>query len=193
MSLYNTLQRQPSKSISSWLYYLKRLFWASMLLMHAAPIHALSLQAIHSTTSPAFMQTLWSLLGLGLSAIFFVLKVADVSWLRRNSGWRSAVASTMVVALIHVGVLAHSSSTNRFSQITPVGVVVLAAIMTDGPRSLRRSARMLWPRLLRHCGELFSLNLLRAWLGWINHHFSQCQRWFRTYLAARAPPALMPS
>ncbi len=192
MSPYDTLKQQSSKTTVSWRYCLKRLFWASMLIMHATPIHALALQVIHSSNSSAVAASLWSLLGLGLSAIFFVLKVADVSWLRRNPGWRSTVASALIIALIHVGVLAHSSTMNNYSPVAPIGVIVLATFLTETPRAFRRSARSLWLRLSGNHGQCFSLAMFRTWQGWINYHFQQCQSWFRTCLSARAPPCAMP-
>ncbi|MEK7732140.1 MAG: hypothetical protein AAB363_09830, partial [Planctomycetota bacterium] len=39
------------------------------------------------------------------SAVFFALKIADVSWLRLKPGWRSAISSLVIVALLHVSVV----------------------------------------------------------------------------------------
>ncbi len=191
MSPFKTFQRLPSKTTGSCLYCLKRLFWASMLIMHAAPIHAVTLQAMNASQGSFFAESLWSLLGLGLSAILFVLKVADVSWLRRNPGMRSALASTLVVALIHVGVIEHSSTADKFSPIAPIGVTIVATILADAPRTFRRSVRASWLRITQHCGEKFSLLTLRTWRGWINDCFRQCLSWFRASMPARAPPCAM--
>jgi len=43
-------------------------------------------------------------LALGLSACFFVLKLADVTWLRLRPGWRPFIVSLSVMALLHVNV-----------------------------------------------------------------------------------------
>ncbi len=193
MSSISILRRISGRTAFSWLYCLKRLFWAVMLILHTAPIHAVTLRALQSSNNQAVVESWWSLIGLGLSAIFFVLKVADVSWLRRNPGWRSAVASTMIVAVVHVGVLERLSPAISLSQATPIGVIMFATLMTDMPRALRGTLRSLWRQFSQRCGEQFNLAVLPAWRGWIDYHFHLCQHWFRLCLPARAPPALMPA
>ena len=84
--------------------YLRRSFWAGLLILHA-----LALPSLFSTLASASVAEQLPLIpriaGLLLSAIYFTLKFVDVPWLRARQNWRTAVAAIMIVGLLHVGVL----------------------------------------------------------------------------------------
>ncbi|GEM_PF-1338419 len=79
----------------------RRLFWAVMLLGHA-PALLLAWQGVLAGEAS------WLRLAvLALSEIIFLLKLADVSWLRVRPGRGSVLAVSMAVVLLHAGVLRH--------------------------------------------------------------------------------------
>ncbi len=83
----------------SWLAW--RGFWLAMLAAHgpAAAAAWLRLATAEGAVDPA------RIAGLSLSVLFFLLKLWDVRWLRFRPGWRTMVALTLVVGVIHLDVL----------------------------------------------------------------------------------------
>lgn len=99
-------------------------FWLSLLLLHGAALPSIG-SALASPAGVADrLGLLVRLVGLTASALFFVLKVADVRWLRLRPGWRSAVAAVIVVALLHVGVVDRAVAGTLAVDPAPVGVVL---------------------------------------------------------------------
>ena len=104
----------------------RRLFWLVMLLFHFGAIRAAWSALFGDST-----QADWAIGGLRLfvlvaSAAFFTLKMADVACLRLRPGWRSLIASLVVVALLHVNVLDRAAASD--SPYAPAPVVVLALV-----------------------------------------------------------------
>lgn len=83
----------------------RRLFWFALLLLHGAAIPSLWAAISRGGEIGTLLPLTVRIAGMSASAAFFVLKIADVSWLRLNGGWRSVVAAVLVVAVLHVGVL----------------------------------------------------------------------------------------
>lgn len=88
-------------------------------------------------------------ISLTLSAAFFVLKIADVAWLRMRCDRRSVIAMVAAVALLHAGVPAHWGA--AYSPAPPVSVLALGVTLamlvavtaparTPSHRSRRRDA-----------------------------------------------------
>lgn len=103
-------------------------FWCAVLVLHAAAIPAL----IGSVGSGADLEaTIWMivrLVGLLISAIFFVLKIVDVPWLRLKPGWRSAATAVIICGLLHVGVVERAmEGESPLSPAAHPGVVLFVA------------------------------------------------------------------
>jgi hypothetical protein len=83
---------------------LRRLFWVGILAIHLGAIPSLITKFLlgdGGTLADAAFRGV----GLLLTAAFCGLKVADVRWLRLRPGWRSTVAASLIVALLHVNVI----------------------------------------------------------------------------------------
>jgi hypothetical protein len=82
--------------------FLKRGFWGMMIVTHLPAVWAVWTGLfVGDEARPDPIR----LAGLTLTTIFFGLKFADVAWLRFRPGLRSVIALTLVVAILHVGVL----------------------------------------------------------------------------------------
>ena len=114
-----------------------RLFWATMLLMHLGALRAewASLAAVSSHCG--WGTTLLRALALTAAAAFFSLKIADVGWLRLCPGWRSLVASLLVIGLIHLNVLQRITRFDSANNTVPLGIVLFAGTLLESDQ-LRR-------------------------------------------------------
>lgn len=81
--------------------YAWRAAWAVMLALHA-PALAAAWVSVFAQPSGVVR-----CLSLSISAAFFILKIADVSWLRMRHDRRAIIAMVTALALIHAGVPAH--------------------------------------------------------------------------------------
>ncbi len=126
-----------------------RLFWLFMLVIHVGAVRS----AVSSFVQPGVEYDraigLGRLLILSASAAFFVLKVVDVSWLRLKPGWRSWLASGLVVALLHVQVMKRAS--DGVLDIAPTGTVAFLVFGTIFESQILFRG---WRRLLK------------AWVRW---------------------------
>lgn len=158
-----------------------RLFWLAMLLVHAGAIASVG-QSLFAQGLPSDLSAL-ALRGFILlaSALFFALKLVDVSWLRLKPGWRSSIASLVIVGLLHVGVI--QRATEHALWDTPaefVAVLSVAAVLGASRVSRRWSSRAL-ARVRCHTSTrltLLTVSWSRFW-----------QEQIRPYL----PPALIHS
>ena len=139
------LTRQPNKTPgvskpNRWLSA-DRLFWCSMLVVHAAALPAVWGSVALAGGSDGEVVALVRLLGLLASSAFFVLKLVDVSWLRLKPGWRSMATAILLIGLLHVGVLDRAVEGELAFSASHPGLVlfVAAAWQCEG---LRR--RLFW-------------------------------------------------
>ena len=138
-----------------------RLFWLFMLVIHVGAVRS----AVSSLVQPGVENDraigLGRLLILSASAAFFVLKVVGVSWLRLKPGWRSWLASGLVVALLHVQVMKRASDgALDLAPTSTVAVLVFGTILES--QILFRG----WRRLLKawvRWKELSSRVIVQAW------------------------------
>jgi len=125
-----------------WLF--GRAFWAGMLALHLGPILAgfvLSGKAL--ALDAAGILRLAMLLA---SAAFFAFKFADVSWLRLRPGWRSAVVSAMIVALLHLSAVDRAIGTDFSSSPERLTAVLLTGGLVSAEFFARRVRRLFaWP------------------------------------------------
>lgn len=82
----------------------RRGFWAAMLALHVLALPSL-VDSAGSADALAQLSLVPRIAGLTLSAIFFVLKVFDVSWLQMRSSRHAWVAAILIIGLLHVGVI----------------------------------------------------------------------------------------
>ena len=141
------------------------LFWLAMFLLHVPGLLA-SLEALLTgSTSDLFLAGV-RVVGLSLSAGFFLLKMADVAWLRLRPGWRSFVAALIATAVLHVGMLERAVDSELACSPAQMGVVLfvgaagqavrlgkrLRALQDALPRSGARKPALeaCWQRMV-HC------------------------------------------
>lgn len=122
---------------------IKRAFWLFLLILHIGAI-----RSAWSGLNGLWVDADWlsnglRFLALLASACFFVLKIADVAWLRLNPGWRSAVSSLVIVALLHVNVVDRVAAGERVSAPTPLSAILFVAVLVDG-ETVRRLGARLW-------------------------------------------------
>ena len=158
---------------------IKRAFWLFMLVFHVGAIRS-AWSAFEGISGDAeWLSSGFRFLALLGSAVFFALKIADVTWLRLKPGWRSAVSSLVIVALLHVNVVDRAAAGEPISPPTPLSAILFVAVLIDGEAVRRRGARLwnlavravvdpprsLSPRSYRH-DALWPAELIppRAWL-----------------------------
>lgn len=132
---------------------IKRAFWLFMLVLHIGAIRSTwsVLDGLSGDAEKLFSGfRFFALLG---SAIFFVLKIADVTWLRLKPGWRSTVSSLLIVALIHVNVVERAAAGEPVSPPPPLSAILFVALLIDVEAVRRRSVR-LWNAIARVCSSL---------------------------------------
>lgn len=127
----------PSRSWRSPSELSARLFWLAMFLLHVPGLLA-SLEALLTgSTSDLFLAGL-RVVGLSLSAGFFLLKMADVRWLRLKPGWRSFVAALIATAVLHVGVLERAVDSELACSPAHAGVVLFVGAVGQAARLVNR-------------------------------------------------------
>ncbi len=116
------------------------MFWAVLLLAHLGALRSEweALAAISGLNG--WGTSVLRSLALFASAAFFVLKIADVRWLRLQPGWRSVVASLVVIGLLHLNVLERVTRTDLSNGPAPLGIVLFVATLIESDR-LRRALR----------------------------------------------------
>lgn len=168
----------------------RRLFWTVMLVGHLVALHAAWFAALSAAESDLTGPGVFRILGLACSAAFFALKIADVRWLRLLPGWRSLVASSVAVALLHVSVVQRAVDADVRVSPAPLGVVLFVSTCVDFD-AVRRAYRRLAPgqiplRRLRHGHFLGELLARRVWDAGIEPVVLDLVPIHR---APRAPPA----
>lgn len=164
----------------------KRLFWSALLLLHILPFVSTLLQGQVEYSATGAADLLVRIVALFGSLGFFVLKIIDVPWLRLRPGARSWIASTIIVALMHVcAVQRVTEGSSAVSSITIVSV--LAAIGLADPSPARRSMSSLLSALRTTATHKASAGSI-VWSGWSNVCWSVLNRLLASAIAPRAPP-----
>lgn len=164
-----------------------RLGWTLLLALHLfSLVSALAWKQEAEPTAAA--DTLVCCVALLGSIGFFILKIADVSWLRLRPGVHSWVAVTAVVALMHVNAVERAVlHGNTTSPLTFVAMLAGGSVIDAG--AARRSG-LLWlstfwssvPQRPR------TPMMVRRWSGWFDNAWA-LRHCFLAFLGSpRAPP-----
>jgi len=127
----------------------RRLFWATLLLTHLGALRSEWNALAALSGDGGWGTSILRSLALFASATFFVLKIADVRWLRLQPGWRSVVASLVVIGLLHLNVLERVTRTELSNGPAPLGIVLFVATLIESDRvrrALRRTPHCEYPR-----------------------------------------------
>ena len=122
---------------------LKRAFWVFILVLHVGAIRSTWFVLDGMSDNAEWLSSGFRFLALIGSAVFFALKIADVSWLRLRPGWRSFISSLMIVALLHVNAVQRLAAGERMSSPTPLSAVLFVAVLVD-VGAVRRQGLHLW-------------------------------------------------
>ena len=126
----------------------KRVGWLGILFVHLGAIRSAALNVFAAPGGAVPPDSGLRLLALSAAAIFFALKFADVPWLRLKRSWRSAVASLVIVALLHVNAVQRLAAGERISSSSPLSAVLFVAVLVDVEAVRRRGVR-LWNAVAR--------------------------------------------
>jgi len=110
---------------------IKRAFWLFMLVFHVGAIRSAWCALDGLSGDAEWLSTGSRFLALIGSAVFFALKIADVSWLRLKPGWRSAVSSLVIVALLHVNVVDRAVEGELSYSPVHLGVVLFVGTLVE--------------------------------------------------------------
>lgn len=180
-----SIPRFPSPSRQAVSAGLRRGFWALMLLFHLGPVVAVFQSVTSGTTTEVPILRLFV---LSVSAVFFVLKLADVPCLRLKPGWRSVVAAALVMVLLHVNVAQRAMRGDAVMPPAPWAAVLVLGGVLD-PQVVRRAIRRLanwWAALLRESGGALLYCLVRR--GWESEPHPLLSVCFVSRAGPRAPP-----
>ena len=159
--------------------------WLAMLLLHGPGL----VSAFGTLAQGVEFGALLRAVGLSLSAGLFVLKIADVPWLRMHANWRSAVAATVVIALMHVGVARRVVSGELVFTPQEVGAVLCLGTVHEVVRQRRRVAWLRQQLRARWIPRRRTTQLaLLAWLEGVADRVAAPQLLPAT-VGTRAPPA----
>ncbi len=170
----------------------KRLFWSVLLSLHIVPLVTAMIQGSVVSTATSTADLMVRLVALGGSLGFFLLKIADVSWLQLRPGRASWIASVAVVLLLHVNTVQRNVFDANPTTPVPVMATLAAGALLD-PRAVRRAVRELSFQLPRLCSaNTGHCTVACRWAGWLDVVQSLLQRLLVARLSPRAPP-LCPS
>lgn len=111
-------------------------FWALMLLGHLPAWIALSNICLASADQAHLLR--WGL--LTLSQVFFVLKYADVPWLRLPNERRTLIAFTVIIALLHAGPVERAWSSTPETGLIALPATCIGGMLLTWTCGLRRPA-----------------------------------------------------
>jgi len=103
-----------------------RLFWMGMLALHAGAFRSAGLELTSFAPTERRLAIAARLIVLGVTALFFCLKLIDVGWLRLLPGWRSKVYSLVAIGIIHLGVVERVTQPEFAYSKGHLGVVLFA-------------------------------------------------------------------
>lgn len=113
------------------LAFLKRAFWLFILVFHVGAIRSAWFALDGLSGDAEWLSSVFRFFALIGSAVFFALKIADVSWLRLKPGWRSAVSSLVIVALLHVSVVDRATDGELSYSPVHLGVVLFVGSLVE--------------------------------------------------------------
>ncbi len=184
--------RQPESPRMLSTVWRKRLFWSVLLSLHIVPLVTAMIQGSVVSTATSTADLMVRLVALGGSLGFFLLKIADVSWLQLRPGRASWIASVAVVLLLHVNTVQRNVFDANPTTPVPVMATLAAGALLD-PRAVRRAVRELSFQLPRLCSaNTGHCAVTCRWAGWLDVVQSLLQRLLVARLSPRAPP-LCPS
>lgn len=117
---------------------IRRSLWAILAAGHGAAMPSLVL----SFSSGDYGSNIVRLVSLSGAVLFCLLKAMDVRWLRIRPGWRPAVGSFIVAALLHANVLARQVGVESNQTPIPLGAAMLSTLLLE-PNGLRQAVRTL--------------------------------------------------
>lgn len=117
-------QSTHRRSLSTF-HWSRRVFWFCLLLLHVPAVPSVWEEVAAGGDAAPFWAVL-RLAGLCASAVFFVLKVIDLPWLRLKPGPRAAVTAVLIVALLHVGVVERTIQAETELSPARAGLVLFA-------------------------------------------------------------------
>jgi len=145
------LRSPPWFSLST----IKRAFWLVILVFHVGAIRSVWVALEGMSVDGEWLSSGFRFLALIGSAVFFALKIADVSWLRLRPGWRSAISSLVIVALLHVSVVDRVIEGELSYSPVHLGVVLFIGSLVEFD-GLRRAMLRLRGLIVRHLVALSS-------------------------------------
>jgi hypothetical protein len=110
---------------------LKRAFWVFILVLHVGAIRSTWFVLDGMSDNAEWLSSWFRFLALIGSAVFFALKIADVSWLRLRPGWRSFISSLVIIALLHVNVLDRATKGELSYSPTHLGIVLCVGTLVE--------------------------------------------------------------
>lgn len=161
-----------------------RAFWAVMLAGHLPAVLS-RLQQIVSAQGPEPEAA--GVLLLVASCIFFALKLADVSWLRLKTDYRSKGIGLIVIALLHANVVQFTTE-DRVSPLTIVWFHAIGVGALVGYRCVFDSCRAVGEKLARYSAQPRPNLAWRLQYTTGNHHMWAIAS--QTH-GCRAPPQTM--
>ncbi len=176
------MSRSVSNILATSKPWLGRALWGCMALCHApAFVGIWSALAAGESGTGALAQ----LVGLSASMLFFALKFCDLPCLRVRTEWRAYLAFALVVAIIHLGVIAPDATGTMWLECGPlVSLTLLSGVLLWGAKGWRA----LWSRI-EGAGQS-TLTLSRShWAAWLDCSRVQCLVLLYRTSIPRSPPA----
>lgn len=139
-SLAGILKRNWLRSVLDRGVGLRSLFWAVLLAAHLLAVPSIvdglaGVRASRELAAP-LLRAVW----LAASAAFFLLKIADVPWLRFTPGRKSVLSAALAIALFHAVVIERSDA-DTGGAVPRTGLVVLVGSLPWWFRAARNAVR----------------------------------------------------
>ncbi len=134
---------------------------------HAAAMPALFGTVLGVSGSSEDLGTLgFRIASLSAAVLFCLLKAVDVRWLRIRPGWKPAVGSFVVAAMLHANVLTRETGIGEEYAPVPFGAALVATLLVE-PDAYRRVAREFRSLLARRISsDLATLDqLVFSWIS----------------------------
>jgi len=167
-----------------------RTFWTGMLVLHVGAIRSVWLGLHTPGAEGDTVAGAVRVATLGLSVVFFLLKIADVRWLRLKPGWRSTVSAIVVVAVLHISVLDRASRREIYYSPAHLGFVLCIGTLLE-VEGLRRMLRRTPPwidRVLNAGRREHSVTPAYSCTAWEDARKPDSLKVIRRDRPPRAPP-----
>lgn len=146
---------------------IRRAIWGLLAVGHAAAMPALFGTVLGVSGSSEDLGTLgFRIASLSAAVLFCLLKAVDVRWLRIRPGWKPAVGSFVVAAMLHANVLTRETGIGEEYAPVPFGAALVATLLVE-PDAYRRVAREFRSLLARRISsDLATLDqLVFSWIS----------------------------